>query len=486
VVRHQAVGPDGDALLAALARQQAAVEVAVLVAEEHPLAPVATLMLHDGEDLRRQSGAMRAVAYFLWSTAKFAIKCSCFVLGALLERDVMSGAADRKIGLALSGGGSRAIAFHLGCLRALNRIGLLNCVSVFSTVSGGSIIGAYYQVHQGDFPSFETKVRELLALGLANPMMKKLFSKLGIKVLRSFVVTGLIAVGVALLRMLFNFIRSVTPSWIAVKFGRVEIRSPLHRFASRTSLLEGVLDDILFKGVSLASLPRRPHLIINATELRTGSAFRFGTLESGSWRWGKLHRNQVSLAHAVAASAAYPLFLPAFDETLTFEKGGELRDSRVVLTDGGVYDNLGLGCLWPDRSRDISLNVFPVDTIICCFAGYGLRQDPPSQFIFARMLSVFSTTFDRAQNAAIGRLHDMKEAGKIKNFILPHLGQLDAKLPNPPSDLVRREEAHAYPTDFNAMTADWIERLSLRGEQLTLCLARAYIPELCQQVESPQ
>jgi len=218
--------------------------------------------------------------------------------------------------------------------------------------------------------------------------------------------------------------------------------------------------------------------VINATELRTGSAFRFGTMESGSWRWGKLHKNDVKVAHAVAASAAYPLFLPAFDETMIFEKFGELNASRVILTDGGVYDNLGLGCLWPDRSRDVSLNVIPVDTIICCSAGYGLRQDPPSQFILARMLSVFGTVFERVQNASIHRLHEAQRCGQIKSFIFPYLGQLDRQLPNPPEDLVRREEAHKYPTDFNGMTDEWIERLSLRGEQLTLCLARAYIPHL--------
>lgn len=239
-----------------------------------------------------------------------------------------------------------------------------------------------------------------------------------------------------------------------------------------------VSDDLLFNGASINELPREPHLVVNATELRTGSAFRFSTMESGSWRWGKLHRNDVSVAHAVAASAAYPLFLPAFDETLTFEKDGTLRNSRVILTDGGIYDNLGLGCLWPDRSPDVSLNVIPIDTIICCSAGYGLRQDPPSQFIFARMLSVFSAIFDRAQNASMHRLHEAQRAGRIKSFILPYLGQLDRQLPNPPANLVRREEAHAYPTDFKAMPQEWIDRLSLRGEQLTLCLARAYIPDL--------
>jgi NTE family protein len=163
---------------------------------------------------------------------------------------------------------------------------------------------------------------------------------------------------------------------------------------------------------------------------------------------------------------------------MTFDKGGGLKNTRVMLTDGGVYDNLGLGCLWPDRSETISLNVIPVDTIICCSAGYGLRQEPPSQFMVARMLSVFSTVFDRAQNASINRLHEAQRSGQIKRFILPYLGQLDRQLPSPPANLVRREETHSYPTDFNAMSEEWIERLSLRGQQLTLCLARAYIPDL--------
>jgi NTE family protein len=76
------------------------------------------------------------------------------------------------------------------------------------------------------------------------------------------------------------------------------------------------------------------------------------------------------------------------------------------------------------------------------------------------------------------RLHEAKLSSQIKAFILPYLGQLDRQLPNPPTDLVRREEAHFYPTDFNAMPTEWIDRLSLRGEQLTLCLARAYLPNL--------
>jgi NTE family protein len=398
----------------------------------------------------------------------------------------MNEATSPKIGLALSGGGSRAMAFHLGCLRALNQLGLLDRIDVLSTVSGGSVIGAFFHAHQGDFASFEATMRKVLSQGLVKRMCRKVFSPLGLKVVAAFAMIGLIALFVALIRTVTNILRMITPPSLGRHFERVEIRSPLHRFASRTSLLEAALDDLLFKGAILSDLRAKPHLIINASELRTGSAFRFGTMESGSWRWGKLHRNNVPIAHAVAASAAYPLFLPAFDETLTFDNKAGLRADRVILTDGGIYDNLGLGCLWPDRSPDVSLNVTSVDTIICCSAGYGLRQEPPSQFFLARMSSVFSALFDRAQNASIHRLHEAQRAGQIKHFIFPYLGQLDKNLPNAPASLVRREEAHSYPTNFNAMPIDWIDRLSLRGEQLTLCLARAYIPHLIDDPAFPE
>jgi len=43
VVWHQAIGPAGDALPAALARQQIAIKLIVVIAEKHSLAPVAAL-----------------------------------------------------------------------------------------------------------------------------------------------------------------------------------------------------------------------------------------------------------------------------------------------------------------------------------------------------------------------------------------------------------------------------------------------------------
>jgi NTE family protein len=340
------------------------------------------------------------------------------------------------------------------------------------------VIGAYLQTHAGDFEAFEAKIREVLAKGLVAQMRRNIFGVLGMKIISAFVFVGTVAICAASVNLFLKIIRPVIPHFLSVKLERLRIPGPFQRFASRTTLLEAALDDLLFNGISLCDISLKPSLVINATELRTGSAFRFSANESGSWRWGKIHNPNVSVAHAVAASAAYPLFLPAFDQTFTFEKNGELTLGRVVLTDGGVYDNLGLGCLWPDRSQDISLNVIPVDTIICCSAGYGLRHDPPSQFLFARMTNVFSTIFDRAQNASMHRLHEAKQFGKIKHFILPYLGQQDRELPNLPANFVRRERVYSYPTDFNPMTEEWMERLISRGEQLTMCLARTYLSHL--------
>jgi NTE family protein len=181
----------------------------------------------------------------------------------------------------------------------------------------------------------------------------------------------------------------------------------------------------------------------------------------------------------VTASAAYPFFLPGLDEDLPFDKrDGARRSERVTLSDGGVYDNLGLAPLWPDRDPSISLNVEPVDTIICCRAGYGLRHDPPSQFMIARLKSAIACIHDRAQNAAMKRLFELREAGKLRTVILPYLGQDDSRLKYPPRDLVTREQAYSYPTDFNAMSEEWIERLSRRGEQLTRAVIQEHSPQL--------
>jgi NTE family protein len=316
------------------------------------------------------------------------------------------------------------------------------------------------------------------------PTLKAAFLSLeGAKALACALLTGSINVLFIALSWSLWTIGLLAPSRYRKAFRIDHWHPPVRRFASRTTILRRAMDDQLFKGKQLNTLDtRKPFLIIIASELRTGSAFYFTARESGSWRLGRLAKGDVTLAHAVTASAAYPMFLPALDQVLPFDKrDGSRRMERVSLSDGGVYDNLGLAPLWPDRDPSTSLNVLPVDTIICCRAGYGLRHDPPTQFMIARIKSSFSSIFDRAQNAATKRLFELRAHKRLSTVVMPYLGQDDARLKFRPNGLVTREDVYAYPTDFSSMSQDWVERLSQRGEQLTKALIAEHAPHLVEQ-----
>lgn len=384
-----------------------------------------------------------------------------------------------RIGIALSGGGSRAIAFHLGCLRTLHRLGILPQACVLSTVSGGSVIGAMWATHSGTFDEFEVRVREVLRTGFFRPSLRTAFTTL--EAVRALLaVATLVSVWACSIPIrAFVWLMHRTAGAEGPTADATQSWMP-RRFASRTTILRRTFERLLFPERTLGSVPASgPQLVVVATELRTGSAFYFTPTDAGSWRIGKLDARDLPLATAVAASAAYPLFLPALDEVWRVRtRDGAMVSARVTLTDGGVYDNLGLAPLWPERDPDISVQVDPVDTIVACRAGYGGRMGSPSLFIAARMKAAFFSVFARAQNASMKRLYDLQASGKLKSFVLPYLDQVDERLKYRPEDLVTRDAVADYPTDFSAMAPAWIEKLSKRGEQLTLAVIREHAPHL--------
>jgi NTE family protein len=233
----------------------------------------------------------------------------------------MNEATECKIGLALSGGGARAMAFHLGCLRALKKLGLLDRVSVLSTVSGGSVIGALYAASDEPFEDFEARLRAVLAKGLMGATVRAaFFTPEGLKALLCFCTLGPINLAFVLATWLAWFASLLLPAHMRPRWPTENCHLPFRRYASRTTIFRRAVDHELFHGKKLVDLASpRPFLIINAAELRTGSAFYFSARESGAWRFGRLAQPDISLAHAVTASAAYPLFLPALDEDLAFD-----------------------------------------------------------------------------------------------------------------------------------------------------------------------
>ena len=378
----------------------------------------------------------------------------------------------RDVGLALSGGGSRAIAFHLGCFRALHDLGLLGRLQVISSVSGGSVISAMYAYSSESFSDFDDRVVELLRRGLQRDIVREaLRPKAMRKTVQAQLLIGAASITRPLHRPLSSVLRRGTDLWKTPPV-RTFSRSEAFREALRRSLF----GNTLMRDVARDSLDT----VINATELRTGSAFRFGSRQSGCWRFGRIAPDEAFVADAVAASAAYPVLLPALDREYRFRKKGATTDStRVLLADGGVFENLGVSPMEPGREPSISTNVFGPEYIICCDAGTGLFDDDSYPMCWpTRMYRSFLTVFRKVQDATRNRLHRLAEWGDISGFVLSYLGQEDSKLPWIPPELPKRAEVRDYPTDFAAMKRADLDRIALRGEVLTRFLVAYYLPDL--------
>jgi NTE family protein len=219
------------------------------------------------------------------------------------------------VGLCLSGGGYRAMLYHLGSLWRLSDAGLLARLDRVSSVSGGSITAAVLGQGWGELGFDERGVAENFEERVVAPV-RDLASRT--------VDEGAIALGI------------LTSDTIGE---RVAAALRKHLLGDRT----------------LQDLPDSPRFVINATNLASGVLWRFSKPYMADYRVGTIRSPSIALAEAVAASAAFPPVLSPFVleledqpwETVDGNQltGPEYRD-RVVLADGGVYDNLGLETVW--------------------------------------------------------------------------------------------------------------------------------------------
>lgn len=377
----------------------------------------------------------------------------------------MASTKNDTLGLALSGGGSRAIAFHLGCFRALDELGYLKKVDHISSVSGGSLFSALYSFYDEPFSSFNERVNWVLRSGLQMKIASELISPTSLsKILSTHLISGTVSNACSIL----NF----TPFF--------DLKPPLRRWYSRTNVFMKVLEKRLFNGLKLNSKTKNNiDVIINACELSTGSAFRFGNRETGNWHFGKLRSNTIPVSEAVACSAAYPLILPALDKFYTFQKKHLTSHQRVFLTDGGVYDNTGVTCFDPHKDSNFSYNSFKPAYIFAFDAGHGIygeRSYP--YYLKSRVTQSYNTTFRKRQDGIKKDLHEYLKSGKIDGFIFSYLGQNDNALPNIPPKFISNEQVNTYPTNFKAMNKEDIELIAGRGEQLTKLLIAHYNPNI--------
>ncbi|XVV00773.1 patatin-like phospholipase family protein [Actinosynnema sp. CA-248983] len=354
------------------------------------------------------------------------------------------------VGLALSGGGSRAIAFGLGCLRALHDCDVLRHVRVVSGISGGSVLAAMWAYGPATFSEFDEAVTDMLRRGLQLDLARRALSP------RSLV------------RGAAGVIRAAP---------LMPGRRP--RAFTRTELLAQVLRSRLFSSLDLSEVVQ-PELatVISATDLTTTNAVRFGSGVSSCSAFGRI-TDRIPVADAVAASAAFPVLLPALVRRYEFQTGDGRRAHQVLtMTDGGVYDNLALLPLMPGRSAAHTSHVYELDHLIAVDSGRGRSLKGGAVYFPTRMARSLDITFAKAQDATRSQLHKAAESRQLRGFVHSYLAMHDRNLPVPLADLVPRSAVIGYPTNFSAMSATDLTLLTTRGEQLTRVLLAHYCPQL--------
>jgi NTE family protein len=325
------------------------------------------------------------------------------------------------VALCLSGGGYRAMLFHLGALWRLNELGYLPRLARISSVSGGSITAAVLALAWPTL-SFDSAG---IAAGFQDKLVDPLRAFAGRTIDLPAIVLGILLPG-----------RTISDQ-IAASYRR-------HLFGDAT----------------LQNLPDEPRFVVNATSLQSGVLFRFSKPYLWDYRVGEVVAPTVPLAVAVAASSAFPPILsPA---RLRFPAGAftpgsgdglqkEPYTRRLLLSDGGVYDNLGLETVWKRYK-----------TILVSDGGGHLKDtaSPPRDWLRQsfRVLGVIDNQVRSLRKRQV--IDGYKTGARSGTYwgIRSHTAdyQLPDSLPSPPQ---ATDALAAVPTRLAAMPAELQERL---------------------------
>jgi len=253
----------------------------------------------------------------------------------------------RDIGVALSGGGHRATVFGLGVLLSLVDQGLNERVMSISSVSGGSIANGiamigpdYGTVHTDEFESHLSASLSAISdrgVLLGGAPATRTFIRL---LIGSIVATALLWIVVVVAVIGHWWLLAIVAAVLAIIAGVVAWRL----FRARSRRTQRAIDAELLgnKHVTLAGLRSSPmsvHHVLCTTELQTGTSFYFSNrMVYGYGFSGRAAPVELPLAIAVQASACVPgAFSPC---TLSLTDVGLPGPGRLVLVDGGVYDNM--------------------------------------------------------------------------------------------------------------------------------------------------
>jgi len=313
---------------------------------------------------------------------------------------------NKKIGLALSGGGYRAAVFHLGMLSYMAENGLLERVAHISTVSGGSIVmGLVYRLNGFRFPSSEEYLQNVHTQAIAFLQKHTLLEdNMMLAATKSSASNGLLALNKKLLQRLKG------KTW-------------------------GLDKDI-------QELEDTPIWTINATTGETGKSWRFSKEKMGDYVIGYMKHPHVTLAQAISASAGFPVAIGPLRLMLNkyhyktkdqyIVGTGDFPRETVHLYDGGLYDNLGTEVFFGSNITKFSDSI---DFLIVSDASkpFDIKKDMASLWWFGKFNQISDISTEQIRSLRLRMFYNL-----IKRENQPDLG-LHIRMGN--SELGMEEEA---------------------------------------------
>jgi len=230
----------------------------------------------------------------------------------------------RNIGIALSGGGIRAMIFHLGIFKWLAKNQLLEQVKRVSSVSGASLcVGMIYAHNDLKWPTSEQFLTTVLP-----SIEKALLTDLQLSAMRKL---------------------AVSPNY----------------WSKKVNIIARVLESKWGVQGKLSQLTGDSMWYINCTTYETGKRFRFCRDNMGDYTIGYVEKPDIPISEAMAASAGFPAFIGPYSlktegyhwmPSKYSDKDWQPPVNQTLhLWDGGVYDNFGLESVFkPDNGGTLS------------------------------------------------------------------------------------------------------------------------------------
>lgn len=302
---------------------------------------------------------------------------------------------DKKIGLALSGGGYRASLYALGGLIRLNEIGMLPKINTVTSVSGGAITAGYlaYKWDKLNFDS-NTDVADNFIKEVATPLIEFCENTIDYP----SAIAGLLS------------LRSTIGDKISQKYDKYLYNKKLMK--------------------DVACNPNAPEFVFYGTNYDTGVSVQITKDYLRDYRIGKATKHNISLSKAVGVSSSFPPFfspivLDGSDWDWKETDYSDLYDidklrNKLMLCDGGLYDNMGIEKLWKTGEFRKYKTVFVCDSGAPLQTPYEYNKSLIGKLKkLVRWRKNWGSQFIRMNDIMINQQRALRKRQLIENFLSP-------------------------------------------------------------------